>query len=40
MVDKKQSDDPKKGGKFEPTTKAQPAPGPHVGDHDKNKNKK
>ena len=40
MVDKKQSYDPKKGGKFEPTTKAQPAPGPQVGDHDKNKNKK
>lgn len=25
--------DPKKGGKFNPTTKAKPAPGPDVGDH-------
>jgi hypothetical protein len=37
MADKKQSFDPKKGGKFEPTTKAQPPPGPKVGDHDKRK---
>jgi hypothetical protein len=37
MADKKQSFDPKKGGKFEPGTKAQPAPGPKVGDHDKRK---
>jgi hypothetical protein len=37
MADKKQSYDPTKGGKFEPTTKAQPAPGPRVGDHDKSK---
>jgi hypothetical protein len=39
MADKKQSYDPKQGGKFQPTTKAQPAPGPKVGDHNKNKNK-
>jgi hypothetical protein len=39
MVEKKQTYDPKKGGKFEPTTKAQPAPGPKVGDHGKGKNK-
>ena len=31
MADKKQSYDPKKGGKFEPGTKAQPPPGPKVG---------
>lgn len=37
MADQKQTYDPKKGGKFEPTTKAKPAPGPRVGDHDKRK---
>ncbi len=36
MADQKQSYDPKKGGKFEPTTKAQPAPSAQPGD---NKNK-
>jgi len=40
MAEQKQNYDPKKGGKFEPTTKAQPAPGPQVGDHGKGKNKK
>ena len=37
MADQKQGYDPKKGGKVEPTTKAKPAPGPKVGDHDKQK---
>ncbi len=37
MADQKQTYDPKKGGKFEPTTKAQPAPNAQPGD---NKNKK
>jgi hypothetical protein len=34
MADKK-TFNPKTGGKFEPGTKAQPAPGPKVGDHRK-----
>jgi hypothetical protein len=39
MADPKQGGyDPKKGGKFEPTTKAQPAPTAKPGDN-KNKNK-
>jgi len=39
MAEQKQNYDPKKGGKFAPTTKAPPPPGPQVGDHDKNKKK-
>lgn len=37
MADQKQNYDPKQGGKFEPTTKAKPAPNAVPGD---NKNKK